>query len=181
VDDIIQKQNIMIRKMFSLVVLIAVLAVSAQAQRIAIVDINDVLSSFADYQAAEKEINKLSAEWNQEVAQEMDKIKSMYNKFQAEQVLLSPEQKKEREDEIILAEDEVRNLQRKRFGPEGDLFLKRQELVSPIQDKVYSAIEDFAADRGYDVIFDKSGNAGLLFVTDEFDKTKDVKKRLGIK
>lgn len=165
----------------TLVVLLSILSVTTQAQRIAIVDINNVLTSFDDYKAAEQEIDKLSAEWNQEVAQEYDKIKSMYNKYQAEQVLLSPEQKKEREDEIVLKEGEVRELQRKRFGPEGDLFLKRQELVAPIQDKVYSAIEDFAADRGYDIIFDKSGSAGLLFVTDEFDKTADVKKRLGIK
>jgi len=171
----------MIKRILTLSALTVFMAISTQAQRVAIVDINDVLTSFPDYQAAEKEINKLSAEWNQEVAQEYDQIKSMYNKYQAEQVLLSPEQKKEKEDEIMMKESEVRELQRKRFGPEGDLFLKRQELVSPIQDKVYSAIEDFAADRGYDVIFDKSGNAGLLFVTDEFDKTSDVKKRLGIK
>ncbi len=169
------------KRIISLAVLTLVLTVSTQAQRIAIVDINDVLSSFPDYQAAEMEINKLSAEWNQEISKEMDKVKSMYNKFQAEQVLLSPQQKKEREDEIILAEEEVAKQQRKIFGPDGDLFLKRQELVSPIQDKVFSAIEDFASDKGYDVIFDKSGNAGLLFVTDEFDKTKDIKKRLGIK
>jgi len=170
----------MIKKMLTLLVLTVMISTASQAQRVAIVDINDVLTSFPDYQAAEKEIDKLSAEWNQGIAQEYDKIKSMYNKFQAEQVLLTPEQKKEREDEIILAEEEVRELQRKRFGPEGDLFLKRQELISPIQDKVYSAIEDLAGDRGYDVIFDKSGNAGLLFVTDEFDKTAEVKKRLGI-
>lgn len=171
----------MIKRILTIVFLTAFVAVSNQAQRVAIVDINSVLTSFPDYQAAEKEIDKLSAEWNQEIAQEYDKIKSMYNKFQAEQVLFTPEQKKEKEDEIILAEEEVRNLQRRRFGPEGDLFLKRQELVSPIQDKVFSAIEDFAADRGYDIILDKSGNAGLLFVTDEFDKTKEVKTRLKIK
>jgi len=173
--------NIMIKRILSIAVLTVAIAISTQAQRIAIVDINDVLTSFSDYQAAEKEIDKLSAGWSQEVAQELDKVKSMYNKYQAEQVLLSPDQKKEREDEIIMAEEEVQKLQRKRFGPEGDLFLKRQELVAPIQDKVFAAIEDFAADRGYDVIFDKSGSAGLLFVTDEFDKTEDVKKRLGIK
>lgn len=171
----------MIKKLMTVIVLLSVLTVTIQAQRIAIVDINNVLTSFEDYKAAEMEIDKLSAEWNQEIAQEYDKIKSMYNKYQAEQVLLSPEQKTEREEEIVMKESEVRELQRKRFGPEGDLFLKRQELVAPIQDKVYSAIEDFAADRGYDVIFDKSGSAGLLFVTDEYDKTADIKKRLGIK
>ena len=98
----------------------------------------------------------------------------MYNKYQAEQVLLSDEVRKQREEEIMVAEGAVREMQKKRFGPEGDLFNKRQELVSPIQDKVYSAIEDFASDRGYDLIFDKGGATGLLFVTDEYDKTADV-------
>ena len=77
-------------------------------------------------------------------------------------------------------EGQVRELQRKRFGPEGDLFLKRQELISPIQEKVFQAIDDFAADRGYDIILDKGGSTGLLFANDEFDKTDDITKRLRI-
>ncbi len=161
--------------------MVALLTFTVSAQRIAIVDINEVLGSFTDYQNAEKEIDKVASEWKQEIAQEYDKIKALYNKYQAEQVLLNEDQKKEREDEITEAEKAVRQMQKNRFGPEGDLFNKRQGLVSPIQDKVYSAIEDFASDRGYDLIFDKGGAAGLLFVTDEYDKTADVKKRLGIK
>ena len=171
----------MIKRLLTAFTMVALLTFSADAQRIAIVDINEVLGSFIDYQNAEKEIDKVASEWRQEIAQEYDKIKAMYNKYQAEQVLLNEEQKKQREDEIVEAEKQVRQLQKNRFGPEGDLFNKRQELVSPIQDKVYSAIEDFAADRGYDLIFDKGGSAGLLFVTDEYDKTSEVKKRLGIK
>jgi len=171
----------MIKRLFAAFSMVALLTFTASAQRIAIVDINEVLGSFIDYQNAEKEIDKVASEWKQEIAQEYDKIKALYNKYQAEQVLLNEDQKKEREDEIMEAEKTVRQMQKNRFGPEGDLFNKRQELVSPIQDKVYSAIEDFAADRGYDLIFDKGGAAGLLFVTDEYDKTADVKKRLGIK
>ncbi|MEE9438903.1 MAG: OmpH family outer membrane protein [Saprospiraceae bacterium] len=171
----------MIKRLIAAFSMMALLSVASTAQRIAIVDINEILGSFSDYQQAEKEIDKVTNGWKQEIAQEYDQIKSMYNKYQAEQVLLNADQKKRREDEIMVAEKEVRELQKRRFGPEGDLFIKRQELVSPIQDKVYSAIEDFAADRGYDLIFDKGGAAGLLFVTDEFDKTSEVKKRLGIK
>ena len=170
----------MIKRLLAAFSMVALLTFTASAQRIAIVDINEVLGSFIDYQNAEKEIDKVASEWRQEIAQEYDKIKALYNKYQAEQVLLNEEQKKEREDEIMEAEKAVRQMQKNRFGPEGDLFNKRQELVSPIQDKVYSAIEDFASDKGYDLIFDKGGAAGLLFVTDEYDKTADVKKRLGI-
>jgi len=171
----------MIKRFLAAFSMIAFLTFTTSAQRIAIVDINEVLASFEDYKQAELEIDKVASEWRQEIAQEYDKIKALYNKYQAEQVLLNDEQKKEREDEIMEAEKSVRQMQKNRFGPEGDLFNKRQELVSPIQDKVYSVIEDFAADRGYDLIFDKGGAAGLLFVTDEYDKTSDVKKRLGIK
>jgi outer membrane protein len=171
----------MIKKLFAAFSMVAILSFSASAQRIAIVDINEVLGSFTDYQTAEKEIDNVASGWKQEIAQEYDKIKALYNKYQAEQVLLNEEQKKEREDEIMEAEKAVRVMQKNRFGPEGDLFNKRQELVSPIQDKVFSAIEDFAADKGYDIIFDKGGASGLLFVGEEYDKTEDVKKRLGIK
>ena len=153
---------------------------STNAQKIAIVDINEVLENLPDYRDAQAEVDRVAAEWRQEVAQEYDVIKSMYNKYQAQQVLLSDAAQKEKEEEIVAKEEEVRELQRRRFGPEGDLFLKRQELVAPIQEKVFSAIDDYATDRGYDIIFDKGGSTGLLFANDEFDKTEDIKKRLKI-
>ena len=155
--------------------------VSNYAQSIAVIDINDVLNSMDDYRQAEAALDAEASKWRQEIAEEYDKIKSLYNKFQAESPLLTNEMKVQKENEIIEKEDQVRNLQRQRFGPEGDLFKKRQELVAPVQEKVFSAIEDFAADRGYDLIFDKNGSAGILFTSANFDKTADLKKRLGIK
>ncbi len=153
----------------------------ANSQKIALVDINSVLESMTDYKAAQQQIDDLSADWRQEISEQMDEVKSLYNKYQAEQVLLSDEQRKEREDAIIEKENYVRELQRQRFGPEGDLFLKRQELINPIQDKVFVAIEAYASEKGYDLIFDKNGSAGLIFANPEFDKTADLKKRLGLK
>jgi outer membrane protein len=157
------------------------LLANIEAQKIAIVDINEVLSSLPEYQNAQTELDRIAAEWRQEIAQEFDKVKSMYNKFQAEQVLLSADDKTKKEEEIIKKESDVRELQKTKFGPEGALFKKRQEMVSPIQDKVFSAIEGYAADRGYDIIFDKGGATGLLFTNPEYDKTADLKKRLNIK
>lgn len=157
------------------------LLVNIEAQKIAIVDINEVLSSLPEYQNAQTELDRIAAEWRQEIAQEFDKVKSMYNKFQAEQVLLSADDKTKKEEEIIKKEADVRELQKTKFGPEGALFKKRQEMVSPIQDKVFSAIESYAADRGFDIIFDKGGATGLLFTNPEYDKTADLKKRLNIK
>ncbi|MBK7807987.1 MAG: OmpH family outer membrane protein [Saprospiraceae bacterium] len=157
------------------------LLVNIEAQKIAIVDINEVLSSLPEYQNAQTELDRIAAEWRQEIAQEFDKVKSMYNKFQAEQVLLSADDKTKKEDEIVKKESEVRELQKTKFGPDGALFKKRQEMVSPIQDKVFGAIESYAADRGFDIIFDKGGATGLLFTNPEYDKTADLKKRLNIK
>lgn len=155
--------------------------VSMQAQKIAIVDVTNILNSMPEYEQAEKELDRVAAEWRQNIAEEYDKIKSMYNKYQAEQVLMSEDMKMKREDEIVEKEKIVRDMQRVKFGPDGELFTKRQELVSPIQDKVFGAIESYADERGYDIILDKSGSAGILFTNDEYDKTAAVKRKLGIK
>jgi outer membrane protein len=165
--------------LFALVLSVGTLF-TAQAQRIAVVDINEVLENLDDYQSAQQQLDKIAAEWRQDIAQEYDKIKSMYNKYQAEQVLLSDDAKTQKEEEIMTKEAEVRQLQKDRFGPEGSLFQRRQELVQPIQERVYSAIEDYAGDRGYDFIFDKGGAAGLLFSNPEYEKTEDILKRLGV-
>lgn len=163
------------------VIAFAVSFVSLSAQRIAIVDVNAVLNGMSDYTSAQTEVDKVAAEWQQEIAKEYDKIKALYNKFQAEMVLLSDNDKKVREEEIVKKEEAVRELQKRRFGPEGDLFKRRQQLVSPIQDKVFEAMQSYAGERGYDLIFDKSGAAGLLFVAPDFDKTEDIKKKVGAK
>ncbi|MBP6397426.1 MAG: OmpH family outer membrane protein [Saprospiraceae bacterium] len=148
------------------------------AQRIAVADINAILTEMSEYKAAQKELDEIASSWRQEISKEQDKVKSLYNKYQAEQVLLTDDLKKQREEEIVAKEGEVREMNKRRFGPEGDLFKKRQQLVAPIQDKVFAAIENYAAEKGYDLIFDKAGAAGLLFVKPEFDKTEDIKKRV---
>ena len=166
------------KQLFVLLMMSMLTLTSITAQRIAVVDVNGILESNDAYINAQKEIDQVSAQWRQEIAQEYDKIKSMYNKYQAEQVLLSDEVRASRENEIMEKEKEVRDLQKQRFGPEGDLFVKRTELVSPIQDRVFAAIESFASERGYDLIFDKSSAAGLIFANEEFDKTEDVKRKV---
>lgn len=150
---------------------------SVQAQRVAVVDIARILENMPEYKTAQKQLDELSATWRQEVNSEMDKIKGMYNKYQAELPLLNEEMKKKREEEITSKEKQVRDLQKERFGTEGTLFVK-EELVKPIQDKVYKAIDDYAKERGYDLVLDKSSAAGILFVGDAIDKTDDVFKKI---
>lgn len=146
------------------------------AQRIACVDINRILESVPEYTTAQSELDAMSERWRQEIAQEYDKIKAMYNRYQAEQVLLSNEARQKKEEEIMAMEKDVRDMQRAKFGPEGALFQRRQELVRPIQDKIYAAIQSYAEERGFDFIFEKGGSAGIIFSSAEFDKTEDIIK-----
>jgi outer membrane protein len=168
--------------MFKKIFFIALFAIAfngvVSAQRIAYVDVTAILESLPEYQKAQDQLDKLATQWRQDIAVEQDKIKGMYSKYQAEQVLLSEEMKKQREDEILVKEKEVREMQRTKFGAEGGLFKKREELVKPIQDKVYAAITKLAGDKGFDFIFDKGSASGMLFADPRFDKTDDVKNSL---
>ncbi len=148
------------------------------SQQVAVVDVSKVLENVEEYRAAQRELDNVSAAWQQEIAEEYDKIRSLYNRYQAEQVLLSEDQRAEREEEIMEKEKRARELQRARFGPEGELFRKRQELVSPIQDRVFGVIQEYASSRGFDIIFDKSSEAGLIYVGENYDKTDDIIRRL---
>lgn len=163
------------------ILFLTLLTIGVNAQRFAIVDVSDILNKTTDYQTAQTELDKVAANWRQEIAEQYDEIKSLYNKYQAEQVLLSDQARTEREEAIMSKEKQVRELQKQRFGPEGDLFRRRQELVQPIQDKIYTAIEEYANNRGYDAIFDKSGSAGIIFANDELDKTDDILRELNLK
>jgi outer membrane protein len=108
-------------------------------------------------------------------------LDKMYRDFEAEQVMLTAELKKRREDQLFAKEKELRDLQRRRFGFEGDLFKKRQELVKPVQDKVYSAVQKIASTRGYDFVLDKSEGITIIFADPKLDKSEDVLRELGIK
>lgn len=153
-------------------------AAPAMAQRIAYVEVNLILESIEEYNQAQEELDKLASNWRQEIAQEYDKIKAMYNKYQAEQVLLSDDARQQKEDEIMAAEQRVREMQKEKFGPEGELFQRRKELVQPIQERVFAAIESYANERGYDFIFDKGSNTGMIFSNSRYDVTADILEEL---
>lgn len=169
------------KKIALLFVAVAFITMTAQAQRVAYVDINTILSSMPEYENAQRTLDQTAEKWKQEIAQEYAQIEEMYRRYQAEQVLLSDKARQQREDEIVEKEKQVRGMQQKRFGPEGQLFKKRQELVKPIQDKVYNAIQEYATDKNLDLIFDKSSGANILFANPQLDKTEDVLEKLGVK
>ena len=156
-------------------------SVAVQAQRYGIVDTKYILEKIPDYKEAQKKLDQFSLQWQKEVYDKQGVLDKMYRDFEAEQVMLSEELKKKREDELFVREKELRDLQRKRFGFEGDLFKKRQELVKPIQDKVYNAIQKIAVARSFDFILDKSEGITVIFADPKLDRSEDVLRELGVK
>ena len=151
------------------------------SQKYAIIDTRYILDKMPDYKEAQKQLDDITAAWEKEIAGKQAELDKMYKDFEAEQVMLSDDLKKKREDQLFNKEKELRDLQRKRFGFEGDLFKKRQELVKPIQDKVYNAIQKISVARGYDFVLDKSEGITIIFADPKLDKSEDVLKELGVK
>ncbi len=149
------------------------------AQKIGYVDTDYILSSIPEYKAAQAEIDKTSVDWQKEIEVKYAEIDKLYKIYQAESVLLTDDMKKKRENEIINKEKEVKDLQKQRFGVDGELFTKRMELVKPIQDKVYNAVKQVAERGGLAFIFDKAGQVSLLYSNSKYDKSEDVLNLLG--
>ncbi|MBI1286304.1 MAG: OmpH family outer membrane protein [Flavobacteriales bacterium] len=152
---------------------------SANAQRFGYVDTDYILESIPEYQQKQQELNEISVQWQSEIEKMYAEIDRMYKDFQAEQILLTDDMKRKREEQIIEKEKEAKEKQKQRFGYQGDLFQKRQEFTKPIQDKVYNAIKQIADARGYAVIFDKAGTLTMLYTSDKYDLSEDVLDELG--
>lgn len=166
------------KKITILFIAMFVLAVSSYAQRYAIIDTRYILSKLSEYSDAQKKLDAFSLQWQKEIDDKQALLDQMYRNYEAEKVMLSEELLKKREDDLFNKEKEVRDLQKKRFGFEGDLFKKRQELVKPIQDKVYNAVQKLAVTRQYDLILDKSEGITVIFADPKLDRSDDVLKEL---
>ena len=151
------------------------------AQRYAVIDSKYILEKLVDYKESQSKLDQFSSQWQQEIEKKQVELDKMYKDYDAEQVMLSNELKKKREDELYNREKEVRDLQKKHFGFEGDLFKKRQELIKPIQDRVYVAIQKLAIERSYDFILDKSEGITVIFADPKLDKSDEVLKFLSVK
>lgn len=158
---------------------IAGTSLSAQNQRFAYVDTDYILNNIPEYSDAQEELNLLSEKWENEIKAIYDKVEDMYRTYQTESVLLPEEMKKKRENDIIAKEQEAKELQMKYFGPEGQLYTKRTELVQPIQEKVFNAINEIAEIKNFAFVFDKAAGATLLYVSDKFDISDDVLDEIG--
>jgi outer membrane protein len=152
---------------------------NSMAQRFGYVDSNYILESIPEYQQKQSELNEISVQWQGEIEKMYAEIDRMYKDYQAEQILLTDDMKRKREEQIIEKEKEAKEKQKDRFGFQGDLFQKRQQFTKPIQDKVYAAIKEIADARGYAVIFDKAGSLTMLYTAAKYDLSEDVLDELG--
>lgn len=148
-------------------------------QKYAFVDTDYILSNIPEYTDAQALLDDLSAEWQKEIEAKFQEIDKLYREYQAESILLPEDLKKQKENEIIQMEKDAKELQKKRFGKDGDLFKKRIELVQPIQENIFNAIQDMAVTRNYAFIFDKASGAALLFADAKYDLSDDVLDEIG--
>jgi outer membrane protein len=153
----------------------------ASGAKFGYVDTDYIMGQIPEYKAAQNELDKLSVQWQKEIDIKYTEVDKLYKAYQADAILLTDEMKKKRENEILNKEKEVKDLQKQRFGVEGELFKKRQELVKPLQDKVYNAIKAVAEKNGLGFIMDKSGQVSLLYANNKYDRSDDVLVYLGYK
>jgi outer membrane protein len=173
------KANSTIKFIFSFVLIVSTLSLSAQ--KFAYIDSKYVLSHMPEYMAAQKQINELSAEWQAQVEQKYTAIEQLEKSFQAEKILLTEDMKKKREADINERREEAKQYQKSKFGVEGDLFKKREELVAPIQEQIFQAIEDIASQSQYMVVFDKASHSNMLYTNPKHDISDKVLKKMGLK
>ncbi len=169
------------KKIFFITCSILLVSFAGIAQRYAVIDSKYILDKLPEYKDAQKTLDQFSEQWQQEIDQKQALMDKMYKDYEAEQVMLSDVLKKKREDELYNKEKELRDLQKKRFGFEGDLFKKRQELIKPIQDRVYNAVQKLAVEKQYDFILDKSEGITVIFADPKLDRSADVLRNLGVK
>ncbi|MEI7980757.1 MAG: OmpH family outer membrane protein [Bacteroidota bacterium] len=149
------------------------------AQKFAYVDTQYILDNIPEFTEAQAQLDEISSQWQKEIDAKFSEVDKMYKDYQTQSVLLPEDMKKKKEQEIVDKEKEAKNLQRTRFGKDGDLFKKRQELVKPIQEKIYNAIQEISTNNNYAVIFDKGGSLTMMYANPKYDISDEVLDNLG--
>ena len=168
------------KKIF-LVIVVAMTAIAANAQKFALLDMEYILKNIPAYERANEQLNQVSKKWQAEVEAINTEAQTMYKNYQNEVAFLSNEQKKAKQDAIMKKEQEASELKRKYFGPEGELFTKRSSLMSPIQDEIYNVVRDIADLRGYQLVLDRASDSGIIFGSPKIDISDEVLSKLGYK
>jgi len=167
-------------KIILLLTITLIAASSMQAQRYAFIDTDYILEQIPAYQEAQAEIDAQAEKWQKQIQARCDEIEKMYTAYKAEQVLLTPDMKKVKEQEIIQKEKDAKDFQKQKFGVEGDLFKLRQELIKPIQEAVFEAVQKMAEQKSYAVIFDKAASSSaIIYASPKYDQSEEILQRLG--
>lgn len=172
--------KMVMKKLLFTLTLVAGFAAASFAQRYCVIDSKYILEKMNDYNDAQTKLDQLSKEWQTEIDNQMAEVDRLYKSYQAERAMLSDEMRKKREDEIVTKEKAAKDLQKKRFGYEGDLFKQRQLLIKPIQDRVYNAVQKMATQKGYDMVLDKAGGVTLFYADPKLERSDDVLKIIGV-
>ena len=159
--------------------LMALLALTASAQKFALIDMDYILKNIPAYERANEQLNQVSKKWQAEVEALNTEAATMYKNYQNEVVFLSQDQKKKRQEDIMKKEKDASDLKRKYFGPEGELFKKRESLMSPIQEEIYNAVKDISELRGYSLVLDRASDGGIIFGSPKIDISNEVLEKLG--
>lgn len=167
------------KRIFLAILLALGISGAAQAQKYALVDMEYILRNVPAYEMANEQLNQVSQRWEKEVTELAKEAETMYKNYQSEQVFLTDEQKKKREEEIVAKEKEVTDLRYKYFGAEGELYKKRQSLMKPIQEEVYNAVKAVAEEKGYQTIFDRASSQSIVYASPRIDVSNDVLSKLG--
>jgi outer membrane protein len=155
------------------------LPLSVNAQKFALVDMEYILKNIPAYERANEQLNQVSKQWQAEVDALTTEAQTLYKNYQNEVVFLSKEQKKDRQDAIVEKEKQAADLKKQYFGPEGELYKKRNALMSPIQEEIYNAVKDIAEQRGYQLVLDRASDAGIIFGSPKIDISSEVLRKLG--
>lgn len=167
------------KKIITLAVICIMTAFAARAQKFAMVDMEYILKNVPAYEMSNEQLNQLSLRWQKELEKAANDAQTAYKNYQNEKVFLTDEMQKKREEEIIAKEKAAAELRNKYFGPEGELYKRRQNLMKPIQDDVYNAIKKVAEERGYQAIFDRASSADVVFASPRIDVSREVLSKLG--
>jgi outer membrane protein len=155
------------------------MTITAGAQKIALIDMDYILKNIPSYERANEQLNQVSKKWQAEVDAINAQSQTLYKNYQNEVLFLSQEQKQKRQDAIVAKEKEASELKKKYFGPEGELFKKRESLMAPIQDEIYNAVKEISTFRGYSLVLDRASNSGIIFGSPKIDISNEVLSKLG--
>ena len=158
---------------------LALIAITAQAQKFALMDMEYVLKNIPAYERANEQLNQVSKKWQAEVEALNTQAATMYKNYQNEVVFLSKEQKAAKQEEIMLKEKEAADLKKKYFGPEGELFKKRESLMSPIQEEISNVVKEISEQRGYSLVLDRASDSAIIFGSPKIDISNEILQKLG--